>query len=307
MPRRTVSDLFHDVKDLFTPRRRRKSQSRRPRRYADIAAAQRRFQATASSEHPTESLVYLGQIMREGRVAPSPPAVAGSSSDHALVNPPLIDSNIYRHHLGDRAVIPIVSCATSQRDAPTGEAGEPDWCLPGAVQGAEAYPQMFTQSRSLSGDLFVVNERLRSVLSQDGQVDMYICMVQEKWWSGLTCNYSQEFTAHLLRKYQEAEDDLKHKFESTFKTFSDLTAFVMHPWMREASDSSDSEAASQQPSPETVSGPWQAPADNHLFLQPPVGYSNSSVSTGRRRRHVRRETSVMQPSHRPIDLIDPTE
>ena len=147
----------------------------------------------------------------------------------------------------------------------------------------------------------------QSVLSQDVLVDMYICMVQEKWWGDLTCNYSQEFTAHLIRKYQEAEYDLKHKFESTFKRFSDLTAFGMHPWMREASDSSDSEAASQQPSPETVSGPWQAPADNQLFLQPPVAFSDSSVSTGRRRRHVRRETSVMQLSHQPIDLIDPTE
>lgn len=147
----------------------------------------------------------------------------------------------------------------------------------------------------------------RSVLSQDVLVDMYICMVQEKWWTYLTRNYSQEFTAHLIRKYQEAEYDLKHKFESTFKKFSDLTAFGMHPWMREASDSSDSEAASQQPSPETVSGPWQAPADSQVFLQPPVAFSDSSVSTGHRRRHVRRETSVMQLSHRPIDLIDPTE
>jgi len=136
MPRRTVSDLFHNVKDLFTPRRRREPQRPRPRRYADISAAQRRSRATASSEHRTESLVSLGQMMREGRVTPSPPTAAGSSSDHVLVNPPLIDWTIYRHHLGDRAVIPIVSCATSQPDAPTGEAGEPDWYLPGAVQGA---------------------------------------------------------------------------------------------------------------------------------------------------------------------------
>ena len=151
------------------------------------------------------------------------------------------------------------------------------------------------------------NGALRTFLSQDALVDMYICTVQEKWWSDLTRNYSQEFTAHLIRKYQEAEYDLKHKFESTFKKFSDLTAFGMHPWMRETSDSSDSEAASQQPSPDTVSGPWQAPAGNQLFLQPPVAFSDSSVSTGRRRRHVRRETSVMQTSHQPIDLIDPTE
>jgi hypothetical protein len=69
-------------------------------------------------------------------VVPSPPTVAGGSSGQALVNPPLIDSTIRRRSLGERAVIQIVSCATSQPDAPTGEAVEPDSYLPGAVQGA---------------------------------------------------------------------------------------------------------------------------------------------------------------------------
>ncbi|KAJ4127143.1 hypothetical protein NW768_008770 [Fusarium equiseti] len=390
MPRRTASEVFHDVKDQFPfLRRRRKPQRPRPQRYADIAATQRQSQPTTSSEHRTESLVSFWQIIREGRVAPSPPAVVGSSSDHVFVDPPLIDSTIRRDSLGERVVIPIVSCATSQPDAPAGEAGEQVWYLPGAALGAEAYPQNFAQGRYLNGALFVVglvghedgmnlllllttlsfayehdmmkeiekikdttnryiilrmfyhnphhttfsldgeaaqvyfkfrseelyrawvtvgkNERLQSFLSQDKLVDMYICMVKGKWWFALTVEYQKDFNAQILRKYKEAKHDLMRKCEETFNTFSDRTAFGMHPWMQGAPDSSDSEAASQQPSPGTVAGPSRLPVDDYPFLQPPVNFSNSSVSTGRRRRHVRRETSVMQPSHQPIDLIDPTE
>ena len=74
--------------------------------------------------------------MRDSRVAPSRPTVVGSSPDRALVNPPLIDSTIRRRPLGERVVIQIVSCATSQPYVPTGEAVEPDWYLPGAKLGA---------------------------------------------------------------------------------------------------------------------------------------------------------------------------
>ena len=125
MPRRSVLDYHQGVKGKlkFTHRRD-----------ADIAASQR--QATASSEHPTESLVSFGQIIRESRVTPRPSTVAENSSHHALVNPPLIDSTDPQRPPGERVVIPIVSCATSQPDAPTGEAGGQVWYLPGAALGA---------------------------------------------------------------------------------------------------------------------------------------------------------------------------
>ena len=151
------------------------------------------------------------------------------------------------------------------------------------------------------------NARLQSFLSQDHLADMYICMVKGKWWLAATTGYQKEFITQVYRKYKESRQDPLRKFEGTFNTFSARTAFGMHPWMQGAPGFSDSEAASQQPGPGTVAGPSRALVDDYPFLQAPVDISNSSVSTGRRRRHVRRETSVMQPSHQPIDLIDPIE
>ncbi|KAM0498256.1 hypothetical protein ACHAP8_006341 [Fusarium lateritium] len=137
MPRRSFSHQVQSVWDHLTRRR----DFRRPRRYADAAAAQRRSQTLDSRSHVDESLVSFGQFMREGgRLSARStagtahiPLDAGGFSDQHLIDYSINRSTIYCDPPEETVRVPVVRCATSHPNAPDEgqEIDHPVWYLPG--------------------------------------------------------------------------------------------------------------------------------------------------------------------------------
>jgi hypothetical protein len=148
MPQRSVSHQVQSVWDRLTRRR----DFWRPRRYADVAAAQRRSQTLDSRPHLDESLVSFGQVLRDGgRLSAHStagtahiPLDASGFSDQHLVDYSINRSTIYCDPPEETVKIPVVRCATSLPNAPDEgqEVDHPVWYLPGDVSlQACAQPQ----------------------------------------------------------------------------------------------------------------------------------------------------------------------
>ncbi|GKU05494.1 unnamed protein product [Fusarium langsethiae] len=156
MPQRSFSHQVQSVWDRLTRRRG----ARKPRRYADVAAAQRRSQALDSCSHANESLLSFGQFLGEGgRLYPPLASVTANISPNAagpsnqnLIGRSINRSTIYDDPSEERVKIPVVLCATSKPDAPDEgeEVEDPVWFIP----GDESYPLLHTQGCIINGELF---------------------------------------------------------------------------------------------------------------------------------------------------------
>lgn len=137
MPQRSFSLQLQSVWD----RLRRRRDSQRPRRYAGVAAAQRRSQARDSRSHADE-LRHFGQLLDESRIGDQPavhtphvPSHTGGPSDQALIDRSINRSTTLGVPLPRAIKIPVIHCATSQPDAPNDgeEIDSQVWCIPGDV------------------------------------------------------------------------------------------------------------------------------------------------------------------------------
>ncbi|RGP75030.1 hypothetical protein FLONG3_5866 [Fusarium longipes] len=138
MPQRSFSNQLQSVWDRLTRRR----DTRKPRRYADVAAAQRRSQALDSRFHQDESLVSLEEMLRQTRLSAHSrtnrgqlSTDTGNLSDQSLIDRSLNRSTIYGDPPAERVKIPVVHCATPNPDAPGDdeETDDPIWYLPGNI------------------------------------------------------------------------------------------------------------------------------------------------------------------------------
>ncbi|KAG8357147.1 hypothetical protein FVEN_g5215 [Fusarium venenatum] len=122
MPQRS---FFHQVQSVWDHLTRRRD-FRRPRRYADIAAAQRRSQTLDSRSHVDDFIVSFGQFVREGgRLSARStagtahiPLDADDFSDQHLIDCSINRSTIHCDPPEETVKIPVVRCATSHPDAP---------------------------------------------------------------------------------------------------------------------------------------------------------------------------------------------
>ncbi|KAH6994069.1 hypothetical protein EDB82DRAFT_525152 [Fusarium venenatum] len=138
MPQRS---FFHQVQSVWDHLTRRRD-FRRPRRYADIAAAQRRSQTLDSRSHVDDSIVSFGQFVREG-------GRLSARSTAGTAHIPLDADGFSDQHLIDCSI----NRSTIHCDPPEETVKIP----------VESYPLIHTQGRIINAELFQEPRRLYRV------------------------------------------------------------------------------------------------------------------------------------------------